>query len=176
MDSSLSIDLSQAEKAIAEMLPVTQSDLIPLLQKLQDIYGYLPRQVLKRVAEETDIPMSSMVGVATFYEQFSLKPQGRHIIRVCRGTACHVRGGARIAAAVGRQLGICEGETTKDMQFSFHTVACLGTCFLGPVMMIDRNYYGRLMPERVGAILDRYRLAEPAGKGIHDQAKFSLRT
>ena len=165
MRSSTDIDLSPVREAIAGMLPVSQSDLIPLLQKLQGIYDYLPGSVLRLVAEETDIPMSGMVGVATFYEQFSLTPRGRHIIRACRGTACHVRGGARITAAIERHLGIGEGETTGDMQFTFYTVACLGTCFLAPAMMVDKSYYGRLTPAKVGPILDQYSSVRTGTKG-----------
>lgn len=156
MKASNPVDIEPARKLIDSRRPVKPSDLIPLLQALQDHYGYLPRPVLETVTEETGIPLSRVMGVATFYEQFSLTPRGRHIIRVCRGTACHVRGGARIAQAIADKLGVHEGGTTPDMQFTLYTVACLGTCFLAPAMMIDQNYYGRLTPEKACRILDLY--------------------
>ncbi len=156
MKASKQIDLEPARSLIESRRPVEASDLIPLLQALQEHYGYLPRPVLELIAEETSIPLSRIVGVATFYEQFSLTPRGRHIIRVCRGTACHVRGGSRVTKAVEDKLGVHEGETTPDMQFTLYTVACLGTCFLAPAMMIDQNYYGRLTPEKARRILDLY--------------------
>ena len=147
------------------MQPVQASDLIPLLQELQDAYGYLPKPVMETVTSLAGIPLSRVVGVATFYEQFSLTPRGRHIIRVCRGTACHVRGAGRIAEEVERCLGVGEGETTQDMTFTFYTVACLGTCFLSPVMMIDHNYYGQLTVGKVDAILNFYRSLDTEQKG-----------
>ena len=96
-------------------------------------------------------------GVATFYEQFHLEPHGRHTVRCCRGTACHVKGGHGMIQAVTRELGINEGQTTADMRFTFETVACLGTCFLAPVVMVDNDYYGNMTTARVRGILDRYR-------------------
>jgi NADH-quinone oxidoreductase subunit E len=96
-------------------------------------------------------------GVATFYSQFHLEPRGRHVVRCCRGTACHVRGGRRILDSVERALGIRDGETTPDMQFSLETIACLGTCFLAPVIMIDHDYYGNVTADQVNKILKQYR-------------------
>jgi len=165
MKASKPVDVKPARALIDSRRPVEPSDLIPLLQALQEHYGYLPRPVLETVTEETGIPLSRVMGVATFYEQFSLTPRGRHIIRVCRGTACHVRGGARIAKAVADALGVSEGETTPDMQFTLYTVACLGTCFLAPAMMIDHEYYGQLTPTKVPKILDYYRPADEDRKG-----------
>ena len=144
-----------ALKLIDEMSPVQESDIIPLLQRLQDLYGYLPREIILEIASRTGLPASRMFGVATFYEQFHLKPRGRHIIRCCRGTACHVRGGKRIIEAIKRELGIDEGGTTEDLRFTFETVACLGTCALAPVMMIGDKYYGKVTPKRARQILDQ---------------------
>jgi len=105
------------------------------------------------VCQVTGLPASRVFGVATFYEQFHLEPRGRHLIRCCRGTACHVRGGRRILDAVERTLGIRDGETTKDMLFSLETVACLGACALSPVMVLDKAYYGKMTPRRAEQIL-----------------------
>jgi NADH-quinone oxidoreductase subunit E len=130
--------------------------LIPVLQEVQAIYGYLPKEALVRVSEAMKIPLSRIYGVVTFYAQFYLTPRGRHTVRVCRGTACHVRGGRSVLNVVKDSLGIEDGETTEDLQFSLETVACLGTCFLAPVMMVDRSYYGKLAPERVPSILEKF--------------------
>jgi len=130
--------------------------LIPVLQEAQEIYGYLPEEVLAAIGKRLHIPMSRIYGVITFYAQFYLTPRGRHTVRVCRGTACYVRGGRSILNAAKEVLGIEEGETTSDFNFSLETVACLGTCFLAPVMMVGRNYYGKLIPQRVGSIIRQF--------------------
>ena len=130
--------------------------LIPILQEAQEIYGYFPEGVLACISRKLKIPLSRVYGVVTFYAQFYLTPRGKHTIRVCRGTACHVRGGRFILNTVKENLGIEEGDTTKDLNFSLETVACLGTCFLAPVMMVDRNYYGKLIPQRVPSIIQPY--------------------
>jgi NADH:ubiquinone oxidoreductase subunit E len=135
---------------------VTADALIPLLQEIQTAYGYLPVPVLLEASERTGIPAARIYGVVTFYEQFHLEPRGRHTIRCCRGTACHVRGGRDVIGAVGRILGVKPGGTTGDMRFTFETIACLGTCFLAPVMMVNNDYYGRLRPDTVKEILQRY--------------------
>ena len=133
------------------------NDLIPILQKIQAAYGYLPRGAILEMSRRTGIPASGAYGVATFYEQFHLEPHGRHTIRCCRGTACHVKGGPDITNAVKRVLGIEPGETTDDMRFTFETVACLGTCFLAPVMMVNNDYYGHLTTQKVKNVLENYR-------------------
>ena len=134
-------------------------DLIPILQQVQKEYGYLPQDVLLEISEQTKIPASRIYGVATFYEQFYLEPRGRHIIRCCRGTACHVRGGRDVIRSITRSIGIEEGQTTDDMEFTFETVACLGACALSPVMVIDGIYYGKMTARKVKSILGRYRQA-----------------
>lgn len=130
--------------------------LIPVLQRAQEIFGYLPEPVLKRIAEGFRLPLSRVYGVTTFYAQFHLKPRGRHVIRVCQGTACHVRGSARILDRVKRELGIESGGTTKDLRFTIEPVACLGACGLAPVMMIDDSTHGRLTADMIPKILDMY--------------------
>ena len=117
----------------------------------------LPPAALREISRRTRIPLSHVWGVVSFYAQFYTEPRGRHTIRCCRGTACHVKGACRVLDAVQRELGIEEGETTPDMIFYLETVACLGTCFLAPVMMIDNGYFGNLAPESISAILGSYR-------------------
>jgi len=145
--------IEPAMKVIEELSPVTEGQIIPLLQKLQDVYGYLPRNVVLEVARRTGLPASRVYGVATFYAQFRLKPGGRHTVRCCRGTACHVRGGKKVYGAIRSALGIEDGETTEDMKFSLETVACLGACALSPVMMVNKNYYGKMTARRAQQIL-----------------------
>ena len=133
-----------------------RSDLIPILQETQDELGYLSEETMLAIAQRLRMPASSVLGVATFYAQFYLQPRGRHRLVVCRGTACHVRGGREIRDGVERKLGIGEGETTEDRLFTFETVACLGNCALAPVLVIDDSYSGRMTRERVGPILDEW--------------------
>lgn len=134
-----------------------QTNLIGLLQDVQERFGWLPPEAVKEISRRTKIPLSRVYGVITFYAQFYTQPHGRHTIRVCRGTACHVRGGDSVLSAVSRVLGVGEGGTTPDLKFYLETVACLGTCFLAPVMMIDEQYFGQLTPQKVEAILAQYR-------------------
>jgi len=154
---SAPLDTDPAMRIVEEMSPVTSGDIIPLLQRIQEEYGYLPRDIVLAVAERTGLPASRIFGVATFYEQFHLSPRGRHLIRCCRGTACHVRGGKNIIEALEREMNVKEGGTTEDLRFTFETVACLGTCFLAPVIMVDDDYYGKVSPGKIKKILDRYK-------------------
>jgi NADH-quinone oxidoreductase subunit E len=130
--------------------------LIPVLQEAQGIYGYLPEEVLVHVSQGLKIPLTRVYGVVTFYAQFYVTPRGRHTVRVCRGTACHVRGGKNIRKAVQQFLGIEENETTPDFKFTFETVACLGACALSPVLLVDKTYYGKLTPGKVVKVLKLY--------------------
>jgi len=149
------------EAAIAALLDglgvSAASNLIGLLQDVQERFGYLPPAALEQISRRTETPLSRVWGVVSFYAQFYTEPRGRHTIRCCRGTACHVKGAGRVLDALERELGIEEGETTPDMLFYLETVACLGTCFLAPVMMIDSRYYGRLTPQRIANIVGTYR-------------------
>ena len=156
IDGQETPDLSLIDGLLESVGAATEDKLIPILQKVQETYGYLPPDVLKEVSRRTGILTSRMYGVVTFYEQFHLEPRGRHTIKCCRGTACHVKGGASIIKAVKRLLKVDDGETTEDMKFTLETVACLGTCFLAPVMMIDNDYYGNLTQEKVRSIIERY--------------------
>jgi len=124
-----------------------------VLQKAQEIYGYLPEPVLRRVAEGMRVPVSRVYGVATFYSQFYLQRRGRHVVRQCDGTACHVRGAAKILAKMSQELGIPVGETTPDYRCTTEVVYCLGSCGLAPVAVVDGTVVGKLVPERMAAIL-----------------------
>ena len=130
--------------------------LIPLLQAVQEEFGYVPPQGIEPIAGAMGVFPSEVQGVVTFYAGFSLVPRGRFVVRICRGTACHVRGGRSILKIVKRNLGIDEGETTEDLKYTLETVACLGACFLAPTMMVNQTYYGRLAPPKIRTILDQY--------------------
>jgi len=131
----------------------SRDELIPILQEVQETFGYLPQEAMQQVARFLHLPESAVFGVSTFYAQFKLVPSGRHIVRVCRGTACHVRGGARILREVEKHLGIKPGETTEDLEYTLETVACIGACALSPTMTIDKETYGRMTTKRVAEVL-----------------------
>ena len=149
-------DLKPLDKILAERPGADFTHLIPLLQEIQNAYGYLPRQVLTELSKRTGIPQSQIYGVVTFYEQFHLAPHGRHTVKCCRGTACHVKQVTEVIEAIQRHLGVEPGETTEDMKFTFETIACLGTCFLAPVIMVDNDYYGHLTANKIPEILEMY--------------------
>ncbi len=131
---------------------------IPLLQDLQIIEGFLSREMMQYASEQTGIKIADIYGVATFYSMFRLKPQGHHILKVCKGTACHVSGAETIFHAIQSHLGLTDLEdTTEDGKYTVMEVACLGCCSLAPVMMIDEDTHGKLTPDSVGKILDRYK-------------------
>lgn len=134
----------------------TPGATMPVLQAAQEIFGYLPEEVQIIVAEGLDIPLSEVYGVASFYAQFTMNPKGRYQISVCLGTACYVKGAADILSAVEQKLGIKTGSITKDGKFSLDACRCVGACGLAPVMMIGSDVYGRLTPDQVGPILDKY--------------------
>jgi NADH-quinone oxidoreductase subunit E len=147
------VDLAPAMLIVEEMSPLTNGDIIPLLQQLQEAYGYLPPEVVLSVCEETGLAASRVFGVATFYSQFGMEPRGKHMVRCCKGTACHVRGGNRVLDTVEKTLGIKNGETTRDMRFTQETVACLGACALAPVMVMNKTYYGKMTARRTELLL-----------------------
>ncbi|NLJ34323.1 MAG: NADH-quinone oxidoreductase subunit NuoE [Firmicutes bacterium] len=134
-----------------------QGTLIPILQEVQEYLGYLPRWALNFIAQQTGIRPAKVYGVVTFYTQFNLEPKGRYLIMICQGTACHVNGSARILEALEDELGIAEGETTADGNFTLETVACLGCCSLAPVITINGNTYGKLTPAKARKIISQYR-------------------
>lgn len=130
--------------------------IVPILQKTQEVFGYLPRPALEYVAKKLRIPVSKVYGVATFYAQFHLQPRGEYIVRICRGTACHVRGVTKVAEKMQEILELGVGETTPDLKFTYEEVACIGACGLAPVMMINDRTYGKLTPEKLQGIIDEY--------------------
>lgn len=141
--------------AIHEMKDM-EGCLMPIMQKAQDIYGYLPEEVQKIIADELGIPMEKIYGIATFYSQFNLAPKGENQIQVCLGTACYVKGSGNILRRVQEKLGINTGECTPDGKFSLDACRCVGACGLAPVMMINEAVYGRLTVDDVDRILDQY--------------------
>ena len=150
------IDIRLVSKIVSGYGDDQDSNLIAILQQTQDNYGYLPKQALKEVSRLMDVPLTRIFGIVTFYSQFTLIPRGRHAIKICTGTACHVKGVNDVKQKVKDQLNVVEGETTADYQFTLETVACIGTCFLAPVMMVDDRYFGKLTTDTVTDIVDRY--------------------
>jgi len=148
-------DSAKLEK-ILEMHSGQKGSLIPILQEIQAAYGYLPEEALKMVSREIKIPLSRIYGVITFYAQFYLTPRGKHLIKVCQGTACHVKGASQVLDNLSRELKVNPGGTTEDLKFSLETVACVGTCFLAPVIMINKDYYGKLTPKKAMDAVKKY--------------------
>ena len=130
--------------------------LMPIMQKAQEIYGYLPYQVQKIISDETGIPMEKIYGVATFYAQFSMSPKGQYEVSVCLGTACYVKGAGEVLEEVKKELGIDDGECTPDGKFSLDTCRCVGACGLAPVMIVGGDVYGKITPDQVADILKKY--------------------
>ena len=149
------LDLSRIDEVLAKHRG-EEGALIPILQEAQEIYGYLSEELLAAIGKRLHMPLSRIYGVVSFYAQFYTTPRGRYTVRVCRGTACHVRGGKNVLKAVRQHLGIGEGETTADFKFTFETVACLGACALSPVLLVNKNYYGKLTPAKVEQVLKQY--------------------
>ena len=134
-----------------------RENLIPILQEVQATYSYLPEDILRHVSRKLRVPLPQVYQVATFYRCFSLKPRGKHVVQVCLGTACHVRGGTRILERVGTETGVAGLGTSPDLEFGVETVRCLGCCGLAPVMRVDRDVYATLEQSKVKRVLDRYR-------------------
>ena len=148
------MEVNQVDQ-IVERYGGEKSGLIGVLHDTQSEYNYLPKEALTRIAERLEVPLSQVVRVASFFSAFSLEPRGRHLVNVCLGTACHVRGGARILRRIEKDLGIKDGETSEDFEFTLRTVRCLGACALGPIMVVDERYFGKMSPTRVNDVLKR---------------------
>ena len=149
--------MNQAElKILEEVLSrhsTSANELVPVLQEAQEQFGYLPTAVMEKIAMYLHLSASTVYGVATFYAQFKLIPSGKRIVKVCRGTACHVRGGANILREVEKRLGIKPGETAPDLSNSLETIACFGSCALAPVMVVNKDVYGRMTVKKVAQVL-----------------------
>ena len=160
----MGMDLTQVD-TIIDKYGADQRALISLLLDVQDQFYYLPQEALERVAEKLGMPDIQVYQAARFYKAFSLKPRGKHLVTVCLGTACHVRGGVRIVEQIGRLLHILPGETTEDRLFTLQTVNCLGCCALGPVMVVDGTYYGNLVASKIEQVFKKYQVLET---GVRD--------
>ncbi len=134
-----------------------QWGLIPLLQEIQEFCGYIPPESIDPVADAMNLFPSQVQGVITFYSGFTLQPKGKYVLKVCRGTACHVKGSRSVLRMMQNELDLKEGETSPDYQFTLETVACLGACFLAPAMMVNHNYFGKLAPNKITSIIDQYK-------------------
>ena len=152
----LKVDINPVRDIVSKFSNNQDSSLITILQQAQDIYGYLPKAALREISRLTDIPLTRIFGVVTFYSQFTLIPRGKHTVKICSGTACHVKGADDVKQKMKDILNVGEGETTPDYQFTLETVACIGTCFLAPVMMIDERYFGKLTADKALDIIQRY--------------------
>ena len=146
------IDTREKLKEILSHYEGGKNELIPILQEAQEEFRYLPSEVMQGIAKFLHLPESTIFGVCTFYAQFKLVPSGRVIVRVCRGTACHVRGGARVLREVERRLGVKPGITTEDLEYTLETVACIGACALAPTMTVDKEVHGQMTTKKVAEV------------------------
>lgn len=159
MTEKTTIDREKQDNAFLEKiegLPPERESVIPALQRVQERHGYLPKEALEAVSDYTQTPLAKVFGVATFYAQFYLKPQGEHTIKVCQGTACHIKGADDILKELQSQLDVTAGEVTDDGQFTLTNVRCVGACSLAPVMMVDEDVHGNLTPEKAMEVLEEY--------------------
>ena len=154
--SKMTVDLSKTKKLIKKY-GKKKGILIPLLQGIQREYGYVPKETVELVAKELNIFPVQIYGILTFYAQFYLSPRGKHIIRVCQGTACHVMGGKELLNYISEKIGIKEGETTKDGIFSLERVACLGCCGMAPVIVVDNDFYGNCTYQKIDDFFKKYK-------------------
>ncbi|MFP4481863.1 MAG: NADH-quinone oxidoreductase subunit NuoE [Thermovirgaceae bacterium] len=156
-------NLEERLDPIIELFRGKKGTTIALLSKIQETLGYLPEEAIDHVSRSLNIPSAELFGVASFYSMFRFQPEGKYVIRLCRGTACHVQGSSLIGEQLERHLGIKEGGTTDDGMFSLHFVACLGCCSLAPVMMVNGEVHGRLSPEKAVDVLETYRDRDKGG-------------
>ncbi len=151
--------------AIMERHNRETANVIAILQDIQAEANWLPEEDLRYVCAKLDIPLSKMMALATFYRAFSLQPRGKHIVQACLGTACHVRGAVRILGAIERELGIEDGKTDEDLQWTLETVGCLGACALGPIVVVDGEYHGQMTSVKATRLLERIKKADGNGTG-----------
>lgn len=158
-NNQIKVDLSLITPLI-QKYKTKKGNIIPLLQGAQNIYGFVPREAFEKISEEANIPLNELYGVATFYAQFRLNPVGKHIVKVCHGTACHVQNATAISIAIEEALEIKDGETTPDNLFTLESVACLGCCSLAPVMMIGNDTFGKLTGKSAVNIIKEIKMKE----------------
>jgi NADH-quinone oxidoreductase subunit E len=170
MNSDIDLDLLNP---LIKKYKNKKGNLIPLLQGAQNLYGYIPIEVFEKYAKETDLKINEMYGVATFYAQFRLKPVGKHIVRICHGTACHVQNASKVTEDLINFLNVKDGETTEDRIFTLETVACLGCCSLAPVMMIGDETYGKLNGKKAVDVLKEIKRKEMIESKSKQQIDFS---
>jgi len=152
-------EIKQTEDRLASILDKYQNKkelLVSVLQDIQTEFNYLPKDAILKVSQCLNVPLSQVYSVATFFRAFSLEPRGRHIVNVCLGTACHVRGAVKILEKIEQELGIKSGETTKDMRYTLETVNCVGACALGPIAIVDEEYTGQMKTDNVKPLLESY--------------------
>ena len=151
---ALEVDLSRVDDVLKRHEP-EQGSLIGVLQDIQQEYNYLPKEAMTMISKKLHVPMSRVYGVASFYASFSLTPRGKNLIRVCMGTACHLKGSPKLVDTVERELGIKDGQTTEDMRFTLELVNCLGCCALAPVVTIGQEYHGKMTPAKLADVLKK---------------------
>ena len=151
----IEIEMQKRLNPIFSRFKGTKDEIIPVMEAVQDEFGYLPAEAMTAISRFLKVPESNIYGVATFYALFRLTPRGKIMVRVCRGTACHVRGGAKLLTEVEKELGIKAGETTPDMEYSLETISCFGSCALSPVVVVDKTVYGRVTPDKIKQVLGK---------------------
>ena len=156
-DCNNNMDKYAALQQVIDTLKNEPGALMPIMQQAQEIFGYLPEDVQNIIAKGLDIPVSDVYGVATFYAQFNLEPKGKYIISVCLGTACYVKGAQLVLDELEKVLGVPAGSTTPDGLFTLNATRCLGACGLAPVIMVNDDVYGRLTPDQVAGVIEKYR-------------------
>lgn len=167
MQVTKQISLEKADEII-DRYNAEKESLIQVLQDITSEYNYLPEPCLRRVTQRLNVPLSEVFEVATFYKAFSLEPRGKHLVHVCLGTACHVRGAPQILNKIERTLNIKAGQTSEDLMFTLETVNCVGACALGPVVVIDGQYHGQMTQAKVEKVLEKY---TESGRGRHETDK-----
>ncbi|MDV0441858.1 NADH-quinone oxidoreductase subunit NuoE [Methanorbis furvi] len=166
------MNLNESDTEINEVIkayPPERQNSLPIMQDLQKKFGYIPRNAFKKIGLYLSCSEAHLYSMATFYKALSLVPQGKHVIRLCDGTTCHIKGSVQLRDEITRLLGIRDGETTSDRLFSLQLVNCIGTCAIAPAILIDETYYGKLTPADLPAILNRYRKLEEEREREHEE-------
>jgi NADH-quinone oxidoreductase subunit E len=154
IQQSINADIANRVDEVLANYKGEKAELIPILQQVQQVFGYLPEEAMSRVSRFTRVPECTLYGVATFYAQFKFNPVGRNVIRVCRGTGCYVKGAPRLLDEIEKLLGVKDGETTPDMEYTLETVACFGSCALAPVIVVNDRVYGNVAVDKIKEILE----------------------